>query len=235
MKKILVIAGLAAGALAVAALAGVGLPEQAHGDAGIVRTITVNGTGTVKARPDRAQLSFGVESRAATARAASAENAASMRRLIDALKDAGVASDDLQTEQVTVWPASDSDGRVTGYTATGSVRVETAIDKAGPTVDAATAAGATSVSGPTLTRSESHALEEQALERALDDARRKAKALAGAAGAQLGQVVKVVEGGAFEPVPYRTMDAGAAKEAATPIEPGTVDTTAALTATFAMS
>jgi uncharacterized protein len=159
-----------------------------------------------------------------------------MQRLIGALKDAGVASDDLQTEQVTVWPASDSDGHLNGYTATGSVRVETAIDKAGPTVDAATAAGATSVSGPSLTRSESHALEEQALERALEDARRKAKALAGAAGAQLGQVVKIVEGGAIEPIPYaRTLDTAAVKEAATPIEPGTVDTTAAVTVTFAMN
>jgi uncharacterized protein YggE len=232
MRKILVIAGLAAGALAVAALAGVGLPEQAHGEAGVVRTITVNGAGTVKARPDRAQFSFGVESRAATARAASAENAAAMRRLIDALKDAGVSADHLQTEQVSVWPASDSDGHVTGYTAAGSVRVETTIDEAGPTVDAATAAGVTSVSGPSLTRSESHVLEEQALERALDDARRKAKALAGAAGAQLGEVVKVVEGGAFEPIPYER--AALAKDAATPIEPGTVDTTAALTVTFAM-
>jgi uncharacterized protein YggE len=233
MRKILILAGLAAGALAVAAFAGIGLPEQAHGDAGIVRTITVNGTGTVKARPDRAQFSFGVESRAATARAASAETATALRRLIDALKDAGVAADDLQTEQVSVWPASDSDGHVTGYTAAGSVRVETMIEKAGPTVDAATAAGATSVSGPSLARSESHALEEQALERALDDARRKAKALAGAAGAQLGEVVKVVEGGAVEPIPYER--AALAKDAVTPIEPGTVDTTAALTVTFAMS
>ena len=234
MKKILVIAGVAAGALVAAALAGVGLPEQAHGDAGITRTITVNGSGTVKAEPNRAQLSFGVESRAATARGASTANAAAMRRLIDALKAAGIQGDHLQTEQVTVWPATDSDGRVTGYTATGSVRVETAIDTAGPTVDAATAAGATSVSGPTLTLSESHALEEQALERALDDARRKAKALAGAAGAQLGEVVKVVEGASYEPMPYAER-AALAKDVATPIEPGTVDTTAALTVTFALS
>jgi hypothetical protein len=233
MMKILAIAGLAAGALAVAALAGVGLPEAAHGDAGITRTITVNGTGTVKAKPDRAQFSFGVESRAATARAASAENAAALRRLIDALKEAGVDPDDLQTEQVSVWPAADSDGHVTGYTATGSVGVETSIGSAGAIVDVATTAGATSVSGPSLTRSESKDLEEQALERALADARGKAKALAAASGAQLGDVVKIVEGGAVEPVPYARMEL--AKDAATPIEPGTVDTTAALSATFAMS
>ena len=234
MKKILIIAGLAAGALVAAALAGVGLPEQALGEAGITRTITVNGTGTVKAKPDRAQLSFGVESRAPTARAASAANAAAMNRLIDALKESGIKADDIQTEQVSVWPTSDSDGSVTGYAATGSVGVETSIDRAGPTVDAATDAGATSVSGPALTRSESDELEEQALERALDDARRKARALAAAAGASLGEVVKIVEGGAMEPPVLYQADAARTKESSTPIEPGTVDTTAGLTVTFAM-
>jgi hypothetical protein len=233
MKKILAIAGLAAGALIVAALAGVGLPEAAHGDAGITRTITVNGTGTVKAKPDRAQFSFGVDSRAATARAASAENAAAMRRLIDALKEAGIDSDNIQTQQVSVWPATDSDGHIGGYTASASVGVETSIGRAGGIVDVASTAGATSISGPSLTRSESKDLEEQALERALDDARGKAKALAAASGAQLGDVVKIVEGGAVEPVPYARMEL--AKDEATPIEPGTVDTSAALTVTFAMS
>jgi uncharacterized protein YggE len=46
--------------------------------------------------------------------------------------------------------------------------------------------------------------------------------------------VKVVEGvGAGEPIPYARAEL--AKDAATPIEPGTVDTTAALTVTFAMN
>jgi uncharacterized protein len=234
MKKILAVAGLATGALVVAALAGVGLPEPAHGDAGITRTVTVNGTGTVEAKPDRAGFSFGVDSRAASARAASSENAAAMRRLIDALKEAGIDSDNIQTQQVSVWPATDSDGHITGYTASGSVGVETSIARAGDIVDVASGAGATSVSGPSLTRSESKELEEQALQRALEDARRKARALAAASGAQLGEVVKIVEGGAAEPMPYAER-LSLAKDAATPIEPGTVDTTAAVSVTFAMS
>jgi uncharacterized protein len=233
MTKILVIAGFATGALAAAAVAGVGIPESAHGDAGVTRTITVNGTGTVKAQPDRAHFSLGVDSRAATARAASAKNAAAMQRLIDAVKDAGIADDNIQTQQVSVWPATDSDGHVTGYTASASVGVDTSIARAGAIVDAATAAGGTSVSGPSLTRSESKELGEQALERALDDARRKAKALAAASGAHLGDVVKIVEGGAVEPMPYARM--ALAKDAEMPIEPGTVETNAALTVTFAMS
>jgi hypothetical protein len=234
MKKILAVAGLAAGALAVAALAGVGLPEQAHGDAGITRTITVTGNGVVKAKPDRAGFSFGVESRAATARQASADNARAMRRLIDALKAAGVAEDDIQTQQVSVWPQTDGDGHIDGFTATGSVSAETSIAEAGALVDAATEAGANSVAGPSLTLSDSHALEARALKQAVADARRKAEALADASNANLSQVVKVVEGVGAEPMPlYDT--AVRAEKAGAPIEPGTVDTTASVTVTFQMT
>jgi uncharacterized protein len=234
MKKIAAVVGLAAGALAVAALAGVGLPEQAHGDAGVTRTITVTGNGVVKAKPDRAGFSFGVDSRAATAAEASAENARSMRRLIAALKAAGVTEEHLQTQQVSVWPQTDGDGRVTGYTANGSISAETSIAEAGPVVDAATTAGANTVSGPSLTLSDSNAHEAQALKNAVADARRKAEALADASNASLGQVVKVVEGSAFQPVPMYDR-AAVAKDAGAPIEPGTVDTTASVTVTFSMA
>jgi uncharacterized protein YggE len=234
MKKIAAIAGLAAGALVIAALVGVGLPESAHGDAGITRTITVNGDGTVKAKPDRAGFSFGVDSRAATAQAASAENARAMRTLIAALKAAGVAEKDIQTQQVSVWPQTDGDNKITGYTASGSVSAETAIADAGEIVDAATNAGANNVSGPSLTLADSDAQQAQALKSAVADARRKAEALADASNANLGQVVKVVEGGSAEPVPMYER-AAMAKDAAAPIEPGTVDTTASVTVTFQMT
>ena len=234
MKKIATIAGLAAGGLALAALAGVGLPEKAHGDAGITRTITVTGEGTVKAKPDRAGFSFGVDSRAATAQEASADNARAMRRLIAALKAAGVADERIQTQQVSVWPQTDGDGKVTGYTANGSVSAETSIADAGSVVDAATTAGANTVSGPSLTLSDSNAQEAQALKNAVADARRKANALADASKASLGEVVKVVEGSAAQPVPMFER-AAVAKDAGAPIEPGTVDTTASVTVTFSMA
>ncbi|HEU5212408.1 MAG TPA: SIMPL domain-containing protein [Gaiellaceae bacterium] len=231
MKKLIAIAAVAAAGVTAVALAGVGLPAAAHGDAGIPRTITVNGTGTVKVTPDRAGFSFGVDSRAATAQNASADNARAMQRLIDALKDAGVAADNIQTDQVSVWPSTDSDGQITGYTASGSVSVETSVKRAGAIVDVASGAGATNVSGPNLTVADTDAYEAEALHRALADAKRKAAAVADAAGASVGAVVKVVEGGSLEPpIAFDAMRA----EAKTPVEPGTVDQTAALTVTFAL-
>ncbi len=235
MKTAMTITALALAGVVAAALAGVGLPEQARGEAGTQRTITVTGEGTVKAKPDEAAFSFGVETRAATAREATAGNGAAMRRLLAVLKQAGIRDEDLQTEQVSVWPESKPSSGVTGYVATSSVRVTTSVDAAGEIVDRAVQAGATSVWGPTLTRKETDELEERALRLALEDARRKAGALAEAAGARLGEVTRMVEGGAGEPIAYATADRAAAAEAKTPIEEGTVETVASLTVTFAMS
>lgn len=234
MKKTITIATLAAAGLVAAALAGVGLPEQARGEAGSARTITVTGEGVVEARPDRAEFSFGVEERADTAGAALAANARATRALIAALEQAGVAKDDVQTESVSVWPNVKEGGGVTGYTASNSVRVSSAVAKAGSVVDAATAAGADTVWGPTLTRDENDALEERALRLALADARRKAGALAGATDGRLGEVVKIVEGGA-EPEPIYARALAAEANSSTPIEPGTLETRASLTVTFAVA
>ena len=235
MGRAVIIGAFALGGVVAAAFAGVGMPEQARGEAGGSRTITVAGQGVVGAKPDEAAFSFGVDTRAQTAQRATTENAAAMQRVIAALKQAGVSEDDLQTEHVSVWPSTTPDGGVTGYTATSSVRVSTSVGDAGEIVDSAMQAGATNVWGPTLTRTATDELEERALRLALEDARRKADALAGAADARLGKVVKIVEGGAGDPIAYESAHRMAAADAKTPIEAGTVDTTATVTVTFAIS
>jgi uncharacterized protein YggE len=231
MKRILIVGAIAVAVGAAALLAGVGAPEPAHGEeGGPARTVTVNGTGTVTVRPDEASFSFGIETKAATAEEASDENAEAMRRLIAALKAAGVDEDDLQTEHVSVWPTGEREGG--GYTASNSVRLSTSLERAGRLVELATGAGANTVWGPTLERSDSFELQEQALERALENARRKADALADAAGADLGEVIRLVEGGSAGPHPgYETL-AMAPRDTAPPIEAGRVRKQATLTVTF---
>ena len=88
MKRIAFAAGLV---LVAAALAGVLRPEGASAvdPAPSTDSVTVAGTGVVTAVPDRAQISAGVESRAATARAALQANATAMQKVIDALESRG--------------------------------------------------------------------------------------------------------------------------------------------------
>jgi uncharacterized protein YggE len=72
--------------------------------------ITVVGTGSVTTTPDTAEWSFGVQTSADTADAALAANSEAMKRVVAALREAGIAGDDLQTEQVSIWPRTGDDG-----------------------------------------------------------------------------------------------------------------------------
>jgi uncharacterized protein len=158
--------------------------------------ITVTGTGVVSTTPDRADFSFGVQTRRTTAAAAMARNAAKMQQVIDAVRAAGVAAKDLQTQQVSISPEY-SDSSLLGYIASSSVTAKIRdLGHAGSVIDAAVAAGAVTVYGPALFRVDRQDLARAALRAAIADARSKAQALAAASDATLGRVLAVVEQGA---------------------------------------
>ena len=224
-RMLLVLPALAA----VAALSGVlGPPDFAGAEAATPDTVVVTGVGSVKTVPDRAELSFGVQSRGETAHAALAANGDAMRRVLAALRDAGAK--ELQTEYVSVWPISGAGDAITGYAASNTVSATIAVERAGDLVDAGTAAGANDVSGPGLTESDADGFYRQALAAAVSDARARAETLAMAAGRSLGAIRAISEAGA-EPVPYAERGALAA-DAATPIVPGKQETTATVSVTF---
>lgn len=223
--------------LAVAALAGVGRPEAAGGASEDAKEgITVTGSGDVNTTPDRADLSFSVQSEGATAAQALAANSADSQRLIDALKEAGVQAKDLKTEHLDVSPRYDveKDMESRGYSASSSVSVRSQpLDRAARLSDVAVRAGADSASGPSLSVADRDAQYRRALERAFDDARAKAQILAAAAGISLGEVTAIVEGGQPRDFPiYATAER--ALDAKTPIEPGSEEITASVTVTFAI-
>ena len=228
MKRVLL---AAAALLALAALAGVvGRPEGAGAaDPAADRTVTVTGVGAVRSTPDRAQLSFGVESHADTAQAALSANATAMRRVLSALRAAGVS--ELQTQSVSVWPHWGDQGGVEGYVASNSASGVVTVTRAGAAIDAAVAAGANQVYGPSFAADDARKLYAQALEAAVADARARAETLARAAGASLGRVVTIAESGEA-PQPLMRE---AATDAPTPIVAGQQETSATVTVTFALT
>ena len=237
MKLVRIVAVAAAVGLAVA-YTGVGRPDGASGRPAAsqdTRTISVSGTGSVQAVPDRAQFSFGVTTQGTTAVRALAANASLARKVISALKAAGVSAADIRTESVQLSPTVSDDGStIVGYTATNSVSATLRdLDKAGSVVDSAVEAGANQVSGPSLVRSDQNALYRAALRAAVANARAKAQALAGASGVSLGSVRSVVEGSAAPP-PVPLERAAGDMAPATPIEPGTQTIEASVTVEFAV-
>ena len=231
MRRLLPILIVAAALVVAAALAGVGRPEAAHGETSVQRdTVTTLGHGVVTTVPDVATISAGVQTEAATAADALAENSERMQRVIAALKRAG--GQKLQTQQVSLYPRTDEHGQTTGFMAQNSVGARAKIAEAGALVDAAVNAGANTVAGPMLERSDTDQLYRDALAKAVDDARLKAEALAQAGGFDVGKVVAVVEEGASPPEPLALESRAVAKDAAAPIEPGTQDIEAQVTVSF---
>jgi hypothetical protein len=224
---------LAAALLLASLFAGVGAPMLAHGDQPRPGTVITNGTGSVDAVPNTATLSFGVTTEAKTAAAALAANAETAAKVIAAIKGAGVAAKDVQTQYVALSPRyTDRGDDIIGYTANNTVSaIVRNLQRVGAVIDAAVAAGANNVSGPSLSSDDTDALYKQALKLAVADARAKAEALGQAGHFSVGKISAVVEG-SNAPVPVGARDAA---PGATPIEPGTQQVTANVTVTFELT
>ena len=230
MKRIALAAALL---LAAAALAGVARPEGAHAVGGAVPgtdSIIVTGNGSIVAVPTIAVLSLGIDTRAASAKAALAANAKEMRLVIAAVKAAG--GRDVRTQSVSLSQVLGQNGEPAGFAASNIVSATVDVDRAGAVIDAAVDAGANQVYGPTMSVADQGKLYRQALKAAVADARLSAEALAAAAGRSLGEVTSVVEIGGVTPVPM--FEKAAVSDAGTPIEAGTQQTTASVTVTFAL-
>lgn len=228
-RTTLLLAGVLLVAAAIAGVAQPHLGRSATPSSGT--TITVTGNGTVDATPDRASFDFGVTTNGGTAAEALSRNAAQARAIIAALKKADIGSADIQTTQVSLWPQTSSNGRViTGYQASNSVQVTSALGKSGALVDAAVGAGANNVDGPNLDTADKSALYNKALKQAIDDAKGKAQAIAAGAGLTLGHLVRVQEGGSATPMPLFAQDRAAA--ASVPIEAGTQKIQASVTVSY---
>jgi uncharacterized protein YggE len=227
---------LLAAALAVfALLLGIALGRSGRDDrdsGATPRAITVNGTGTVSSVPHEADFTLGVSATAKSASAATSANAAKMTQVIAVLKSNGVAAADIQTAQISLSPNENEAGtKVIDYTVTNSVTVDIRnLGKAGSIIDAAVGAGANQVDGPTLTPTGQKEIYRAALKAAIADAQARAEAIAAAAGEKLGTLQSASET-STAPIAFNAAKSDVAA-AATPIEPGTVQTEADVTATY---
>ncbi|MGJ5023424.1 SIMPL domain-containing protein [Bradyrhizobium oligotrophicum] len=181
--------------------------------------ITVSGEASVTAPPDLAQIDAGVASDAKTAREAAEANNAAMAKVLQALKGAGIADKDYQTSRLSIQPqyAQNRPGQptVTGYRASNRVTIKVHdVSKVASVIDTLVGAGANDVGNIYFSVAEPSKLLDQAREKAVADARRKAEIYAKAAGVTLGQPLNIAEDGA--PAPVFRAKTFAAPMAATP-------------------
>jgi uncharacterized protein YggE len=193
-----------------------------------LRTITVQGHGSVKAKPDTVVVDIGVQTQAAHANDALQAANTKAQVLLDTLKASGVAADDITTTGVSLYPQYDNAGRrITGYQASNTVSAKIRdVAGAGKVIDAV--AGLVgdefTVSNVAFTIDDPSNYEDQARTAAINDARSRAEIYAGAAGVKVGDIVQISEVQVQPPVPYVVAERAAADSAAggsaVPLAPG---------------
>ncbi len=183
-----------------------------------LRLVSVTGSGEVKAQPDMAYVTLGVEARRPTLAEARAEVNATVERLLALTRELKIEpkfvdSTRLQVQPDYRWDEKSSSQVLLGYVVSRQVDVELHdLDRLGTLLEKSVSAGVNQVGGARLDSSRRKELERAALTQAVDDARLNADALARAAGAKLGPVQSLSASGAM-PVPLyaeRAMSVAAA-------------------------
>ena len=188
--------------------------------------IEATGEGEVTVAPDQAVLSLGVTTEAPTARQAVEDNARAMTAVLAALAQAGFTGTDVVTRAVSVAAQTEfhpnEKPRIVGYRANNTVQVKTrAPASIGRALDVGVQAGANVSGGIAFGLADPRDAETQALRLAVQDAQRRAAAMADALGKRLGRIVEVRGVDVERPSPrFEAMATRAA--APTPIEPGII-------------
>jgi len=209
-----------------------GVPEQTSGASVILSQqntgIWVTGEGKVSVVPDVAILSLGVEAQAKTVAEAQQQAAKAMAAVINELDEHGVAKKDIKTQHYSIFPVRrfERDREILiGYRVTNTVTAKIRkVDDTGIIIDAVAEAGGdyTRINNISFTVDDPTDYYEEVREKAMADAKAKAKQLADLAGIDVGKPTYINESGIPVPIPrdFYLKEAGAPPAPTTPISPG---------------
>jgi len=213
--------------------------EQSHAEEK-APIISLSVTESVRAAPDLVVIGAGVITQAATAREAMAQNARKMERAIARLKAMKIAARDIQTSNFSLAPQYRYDREreqqiLIGYRVSNQISVKLRDQRrAGEVLDALVAEGVNNVNGPSFVLENDEAARLEARGRAYAKALATARQYARLAGFERVELVGLSEQlarGAPVPVMAARM-AAAEADAATPIEPGEVETAVTIAVRF---
>ena len=219
--------------VSVLSLATFGIGTQ--GASAATSGVSVQGTGTVKVAPDTVRLNASITFVGATNSAASKAVSTSAAAFRTALKDKKVATKDIQSTNLTIFPeytwTQEKGQELKGYRANQSFTVLIRDElNAGSIIDAAVEAGGDNiqVTGVTPIVLEIDDAQDAAREKAVAKAKKKALAYAKLLDFELGKILWVSESSsAYNPPIYAMAKAGVSAEAApaTEIDLGEQDVT----------
>lgn len=199
-----------------------------------VNTITVTGTGTSKATPDIAKLSFTVQQSAADVK--TAQNAATKQAndAIAAMKQLGIDDKDISTSDYSITPQYANvvppcgpgticptyvqvSNKIIGYQVFESVELTVRdTGKAGDVVAKLGTLGVQNVSGPNFTFDDDNGVMNDARANAIKNARDKANELAKELGVSIAGVVSYSDQGGVYPMFEKALSADSGSAASAP-------------------
>jgi uncharacterized protein YggE len=195
---------------------------------------------SVTAKPDMAGFSTGVQTMAPTATEAVRQNNAQMAAVIAKLTKLGIAEKDIQTTQINLnqhFDYANGNPVFKGYQASNMVNVKLRdLRKLGDFLDALASDGATNFNGPVFSVDNERPLLDAARDKVWKTATERALSFAKKAGYANVRVIRVEENGSGNfPIPYGAdVQSARAESKNTPIAPGEISVTAALSFTFEM-
>jgi uncharacterized protein YggE len=234
-------------ALVIMAIACIGIAAAAPLD--ITRNdkvIQASGTGNVIGTPDRAQITFSVETDDTDVKIAQQDNARKMATVINALVAIGIPRDALKTTGYNIYPVYEDstksiiDQKVRTYRVTNTLTVTLHdVSKTGNVIDVAVANGINQARSIQflLSDEQSQVLRTDALKKAVARARADADTVAAAMGTPIIGVQSADISGGYSPVlfenyQYQTSNAMMKSAAPTPIQPGDITVSAQVSITY---
>ena len=209
------------------------------------RTISIDGTSTLKMAPDKATVNVRIETTAKDAKEASAQNAVIMNKIQNSLMALSITKDKMKTTNYSLSPNYDySSGKskLNGYTVSNEILVTVDdIDKVGNVIDTSINAGANSIGSVEFSLKDSTAYKEKALREAVLDARSKADTIAAALGKTIVNVQSVsannsyVEARTYNNALYAASLKSADAGASSPIQAGDISVKANVNIVFEMN
>ncbi|MEM2927929.1 MAG: SIMPL domain-containing protein [Nitrososphaerota archaeon] len=177
------------------------------------KTITVSGTGTAASKPEVAIVYLSVITRDESASNAQLLNAEKMNSAINALKNAGIKEEQIETTRYSLQPIYEYDEKLrrsvlVGYQCVNTIKVTLEeLNKVGKIIDTAVLAGVNEVSSITFSLKEEtiEKLKLEALTKAVEDAKVKAETVAKAAGIKIIGPKKIDIGGYISPIRYEVV------------------------------
>lgn len=207
-------------------------------DKGKPNVIKVNGEGKISVQPDKAEITVGVATEDKSLTQAQENNAVAVGKIKKALNNIGIPDEKIQTVNYSIFPQYDY---VEGKQIFRSYRVEHSllitieqIENTGLVVDTAVSNGANIVSGIHFDTSHYNHYYQQALSLAVVNASQKAETIANTLRVQLTKPPILVSEIAQQlggPIPFETT-ALVKSQAATPIQPGTIEIKSNVTVEF---